>query len=243
MQSHQTTSIKSTPENQYKFDLMISSLGEGKRNTSIYFRNDMTTGLDITYDVGLRKVSKNFEVYTKLLHGYPEVDFEHQALPDNDLDQLVIAIGLDFAKGGIVNFTAADINLPDGAKALLEDRETGRYTDLTSTGITYTADIPANYHGEGRFFIHMKAGSTGIDEEHILPLKAFYNGNLEIQIEGSPGDKAIASIFDINGKLLGNYQLNGENLNIIPVNNLDKGIYILKIENSNKAYRTTIPIL
>jgi len=221
---------------------MISSLGEGKKNTSIYFRNDMTTGLDVTYDVGLKKVSKNFEIYTKLIHGYPEVDFEHQALPDNDLDNLVIPIGLDFANGGIVNFTATDINLPDGAKALLEDRETGRYTDIT-TGITYTADIPANYHGEERFFIHMKAGSTGIDEEHIFSLKAFYNGNQEIQIEGSPGTKAIASILNINGKLLGNYQLNGENLNIIPVNNLDKGIYILKIENRKKAYRTTIPIL
>ncbi len=81
MQSHQpTVSIKSLAGDFYSFSLQ-AKLGEKEKNTSVYFRNDMTLGLDVTFDVGLRKVNQDFEVYSKLIEGYQEVDFQHQALP------------------------------------------------------------------------------------------------------------------------------------------------------------------
>lgn len=243
MQHHSpATAIKSTPNEHYKFRLMAKQ-GEKEKLTSVYFRYDMNLGLDVTFDVSLRKVNTDFEVYTKLIEGYPEIDFQYQALPVLDLEDLTIPVGLDCADGGEIIFSAAELNLPQGIfEFFLEDKQTDSFTDLSIEGASYTAEVPKGTEGSGRFFIHLKFNSTGINIDENKLLKAFCNINKEIQIVGPVGPGASASVFDNKGKLLGIYQLNSENINLIPVNQLSNGVYILRVKDGVKVFRKSIPI-
>ena len=125
--------------------------GNNENLTTIVYNSEMTAGLDPGYDVGQFSAGPDVEIYTTLAAKDNSVNFARQALPVIDCDKNIVAVGIDSEKGGEVTFSAYTVPLAN-YNFWLEDRKTGIFTDLNS--YTYTATLPANTYGTGRFFIY-----------------------------------------------------------------------------------------
>ena len=244
MQVHQsTTELKSGKTSWPGFQLTTTT-AQGSASTIITFNNAMTTGLDVTYDAGLLRGSSGLELYSRLVTDNG-VDFAIQCLPESypEYSGLVIPLGLDCKTGGEVTFSAETVELPAACSVILEDKTTKTFTSLAG-GATYKATVPAGATGTGRFYIHTNDVISGVSD---LPSAATFNlkvypANGEIIIEGEVSNQAKAALFDLNGKKLGAYALQGQNRNTISVAGVVPGVYLLNVTDSGKRFSTKIVI-
>jgi hypothetical protein len=196
--------------------------------TRMLFRDDMTRGLDITYDAGVFGRDTVFQLYTRLLEG-SEVDFAIQCLPGIETDPMVIPVGLNYANGGLVTFTADIESLPSGYTAVLEDRSLGIFTDLTLNDAKYEVSLNEGTEGIGRFYLHAVADPTGFDMQIEKEIKAYAVRN-EIYIKGEVSKDAKAHLFDIMGRKIGDFRLEPSDMNILRPE-VQNGVYIIRIED------------
>ena len=241
MQTHQaTTALKSAKVSWPGFELTATT-AQAKASTIVAFNSKMTNGLDVTYDAGLLRGSSGLELYSRLVTDNG-VDFAIQCLPEN-YPSLVIPLGLDCKTGGEVTFSAETVELPAACSVILEDKMAKTFTSLAG-GATYKATVPAGATGTGRFYIHTNDVISGVSD---LPSAAtfslkVYPANGEIIIEGEVSNQAKAALFDLNGKKLGAYALQGQNRNTISVAGVVPGVYLLNVTDSGKRFTTKIVI-
>ena len=72
--------------------------GNNSANTVVAFNNNMTKGLDPTYDAGLLRGNASVNLYSRLVDDNG-VDFAIQSLPEQYND-LVIPLGVESKDGG-----------------------------------------------------------------------------------------------------------------------------------------------
>ena len=200
----------------------------------IAFNENMTKGLDPTYDAGLFRGTNGLSLYTRLLEDNG-VDFAIQCLPEN-YDNLVIPVGVDSKDGGEITFSAETVEIPKNCKVILEDRATNTYASLAEGG-TYKTTVLAGTSAVGRFYIHTSENSTTGTSEltaDISSLKA-YIANDAIIIEGEVGDQAIATLYNLHGQKMSINSLQKGYLNTLPCSDLTKGIYLLTIQQNGKT--------
>ncbi|MCX6240037.1 MAG: T9SS type A sorting domain-containing protein [Bacteroidia bacterium] len=209
------------------------------RTTSVTFNDAMTPGLDPSYDAGVLKSGGGLELYTRLVEDNGS-DFAIQCLPDVSLDKMVIPVSLDLTTGGEVTFSAKSANLPSGYVPVLEDRQTGISTLLNAAGASYKVVLPSNTKGINRFYLHLNAIKsapvTAIVSAVVIPdvarLKVYPIGK-EIHIQGVVEDRCVASLYDLNGRSVGVYQLQAaDNITLYP-EGINNGIYLLRIMEGN----------
>ena len=241
MRTHQATiALKSGQVSWPGFELSVKS-GNLSNSTIVAFNGGMTNGLDPTYDAGLLRGTSGLELYSRLVDDNG-VDFAIQCLPEK-YNSLVIPIGLDCKTGGEVTFSAETVELPAACSVILEDKTTKTFTSLTG-GATYKATVPAGATGTGRFYIHTNdviSGVSDLQPTSTLSLKV-YPANGEIIIEGAVSNQAKASLFDLSGKKLGEYTLQGLNRNTISVAGVVPGVYLLNVTDSGKRFNTKTAI-
>jgi len=213
-----TIKLKATIENQ-------------SNSTIITFNSAMSRGLDPTYDAGLLKGTTDLVVYSRLVedNGVP---FAIQALPDNGYATMIIPIGIDSKKGGDVVFSSESMNLPVNCKVVLEDKLLRIFTDI-SKGV-YDVSIPANSSISDRFQIHTSDLSSGLNDATSGLLTAFAVKNIEIRIVGEVSKDAVATLYDVTGKVILIANLKEGNLNVIPTPNIKPAIYMLSVKDNNK---------
>jgi hypothetical protein len=233
MQLHSPALVLKSAQSPWPLIKLNATVSDQSSSTLIAFNSAMTKGLDPSYDAGLMKGGSDLIVYTKLVedNGIP---FAIQALPDNDFSNMIIPIGLDFKTGGEVIFSSQLTNLPSNCKAILEDKLTKTFTDLSTD--VYKVTIAANSSITDRFFLHTSAG-VSLPEK----LTAYANRNIEIRLSGAVSKNAVATLYDIHGRVVVAKNLETGNLNIIPTPNLKTGIYLLSVNDNGK--RTGIKIL
>jgi autotransporter-associated beta strand protein len=229
MQSHSvSTPLKSAKIDEwYGLQLNVSN-GENKAHTIIAFNKDMSKGLDISYDAGLLNSGNGLEVYTRLIEDNG-IDFAVQALPDSEMEQIAIPLGIDYETGGKLTISADIRKLPDGETIVLEDQLTGMLTDLSTD--TYSVSLPPGSKGTGRFYLYVsRSGMTGLTpvNKKVPPIE-IWSDNGSITIQGKLSRHAIARLFDLQGKLLIEKNLNDTQLNQITSPVTAKGIYFIKI--------------
>ncbi len=210
--------------------------------TKIFFRDDMSRGLDITYDAGLFGGNSKFLLYTNLVEDNG-VKFALQCLPSTETDMMVVPIGFDCAGGGLVSFHADINSLPAGYTAILEDRLFGTFTDLAVIGASYDINLEPSTSGTGRFFLH--AVPEGPNSFHFLSKNeiTIFAQNKEIFIRGWVENHTSATLFDLTGKKLAIFELQASMNNRIELNDgVKEGIYILKIvgPGTNKSGKVFI---
>ena len=66
--------------------------------TDIAYNEKMTLGLDPSYDAGLLRGSNKLSVYSHLVNDNG-LDFAIQCLPENQLENMVVPIGIDRSQG------------------------------------------------------------------------------------------------------------------------------------------------
>ena len=116
---------------------------------------------------------------------------------------------------------------------------------LKSRVITeYKNTVAAGTKGIGRFYIHTSNSTTGVSGQlpnAVFNLKA-YAAHGEIIVEGEVGNHAQASLFDVSGRKLGQYNLKGVNRNSISTSGLAKGVYFLNVTEAEKRFTSKIII-
>jgi len=237
MQIH-STGPQTTTELWPTIKLSISANSQ-KSSTIMAFNSKMTNGLDLTYDAGLFKGGSDLAVYTRLVqdNGF---SFAIQALPENEFNTVIIPVGIDSKSGGQVVFSAEVFNLPLLGKPILQDKLTNTFTDLSLN--TYTATLDANTSAFDRFQIRT-GFVTGVNNgTKADQLSAWSIGNTEIRVAGNVSKAAIATLYDIQGKVVLIRNMQEGSINSILTPNLKTGIYVLSIKDNQKVQRFKIPV-
>jgi hypothetical protein len=202
-------------------------------STNILFIDDATKGLDKGYDAGILKADPSFALYTKLVEPF-DAEFQLQCLPPTGYDKVVIPVGIDSKAGGEIVFSVETVQLEAGCKAILEDKLTNTFTDL-SIG-NYKAVVAANTGGTGRFYLHTGDIVSGLEDQVLEgKLTVYAKGNKEIRVVGEVGDGAVATLFNGLGKVVLTKKLGAGSLNIIGLPNLSSGVYMLNINDKGTA--------
>lgn len=213
------------------FEELILNVSNSTRSaeTRILFREDMSRGLDVSYDAGMFGGDTSFTIYTRLVDDNG-VNFALQCLPDHETEEMVIPVGLNVDDGGKVRFDTRITTLPNGYKAILEDRNLNIFTDLSQPGTFYEVVLEKKTLGKGRFFLHVVEGPVNIQLYNPKDIK-IYAVQKELYIKGTISAGAILELYDLLGKKLSMHNLNPGELNIVNGNHLLNGIYIVKIIN------------
>jgi hypothetical protein len=144
-------------------------------------------------------------------------------------------------KGGEVTFSAYYVPLAN-YNFWLEDRLTGVFTDLNSN--TYSATLPANTFGTGRFFIYASINTpTGVEAQSEVPDLRVWTYNEKVIIKGTVSEKATCEVYDLRGqKVLISHLTDGE-LNIVDLVPISQGVFLVKVVDGAKVYNKKIALL
>jgi hypothetical protein len=234
-----TTAMKSNVSDAFKsatIDGPVIRLtaedGKAKLGTTVEYIGGATKGLDPGKDAGLfNGTASAFSLFTRLIEDNG-VDFKIQALPDNNLQSMVVPVGLLADKGTTVTFKALATNLPAGYKVVLEDKETNTFTRLDEANSSYTVSLEAATLGTGRFYLHTTEIVSAIDESLVSGVKVVPVPEQHlVRIIGNFDLPAKAMVYDMNGKLVATKALTSQIENDISLTNCATSVYLLKIDS------------
>jgi hypothetical protein len=246
MQAHGTGSVllksKKQGDRWPGLSLKVSN-GEVDRSTVVVFNQDMTTGLDPMYDVGMMSSGKEIELYTTLVKDNG-VNFARQALSPNGIVKEVIPVGLDYSKGGKVTFSA-DIEALRSYRYWLEDRVTGSMTDLGSG--SYSVTLPSGTYGTGRFYLYVTAGRAvrprpGV-QDNLLDVRIWATGERQVVIQGMVSEGSHCEVFGTQGHKLLEVKLQGGDYNMVSMPGSRKGVYLVKVIDQTRTFTQRVVIL
>ncbi len=245
MQAHSTGSVllksRSQGDRWPGLSLKVSN-GEVERRTVVVFNQDMTTGLDPIYDVGLMSSGREIELYTALVKDNG-VNFTRQALSPDGIVKEVIPVGLDYGSGGKVTFSA-DIESLRSYRYWLEDRVTGVMTDLGSD--SYSVEVPAKTYGTGRFFIHVAAGRSvrpRAVQEHLFDMRIWATGDRKVVIQGTVSEGSVCEVYSIQGQKLLEVKLEEGDYNMISIPGSRSGVFLVKVTDGVKTVTQRVVLL
>jgi hypothetical protein len=170
------------------------------------------------------------------------IPFAIQALPDNEYSSMIIPVGIDFKTGGVVVFSAELMSMPSDSKVILEDKLLKTFTDLSEND--YTVTIAANSSISDRFQLHTSYQTTGLSEGSFdkTTLSAYAVRNIEIRVKGAVSKQAVATLYDVQGRVVVMKKMEEGSLNIIPTPNIKTGIYMLFVKDGGKMQGFKIPV-
>ncbi len=234
MQVHRTDERLKSAKIIPGIKLQVSS-SEKTASTDIKFVAGATTGLDVGYDAGILKADPTFAVFTRLVQDN-NVEFALQCLPEPNSEIMTIPVGVDFREGGEITFTAEMVGLSDENSVVLEDKLLNVFTTFDKATSKYSTTAAANAESTGRFYLHVsdKSQLTAIDSEASLKNINAWMERDEIVISGISENKAVATLFDLQGRSLMIRNLERTAVNRINVTGITPGIYMLQVIENGK---------
>jgi hypothetical protein len=241
MQIHEPALALKSTKNIWPTIKLKAAVNSLQVSTIIAFNNEMTKGLDPTYDAGLFKGTADLCIYSRLVedNGIP---FAIQALPADEYSSLIIPIGLECKAGGEVVFSSEIFNLPSDCKVILEDKQNKIFTDLSQKN--YVTTIASNINIDDRFYLHTSNQTTNRTNDLMIgKMSAYAIRNVELIINAKVTDQAIASLYDVLGRLVLTRKLEADSRNSIKLSGIRTGIYMLYVRDSGKEYGFKIPVI
>lgn len=224
-------------------DLIISD-GTSTKKTKINYLEGKTKSLDTGFDIGMfNGVASNIRIYSHLVENNNGIAFSRQALPNQDLDSLVVTIGVKAAKYTEIIFSAEALNLPHGIKVFLEDRKLNTFTQLVVAENNYKLTLSESLNGIGRFYLHTKSDNTlGSTESNLENISIYKTNNSTLKIHGlNPGTSTI-KLFNLLGKQLLHLKFKAKKMLDIPLPKVANGIYIVQIKTTSGIINKKITI-
>jgi hypothetical protein len=231
MRAHAGVNFYKEREQWPSVELLVQG-NELYNSTAIGFNDNMTTGLDPSYDVGKFKGNPDIALYTRLVNDNG-IDFAIQALPVSNMEHFIVPLGIDISETGTFTFTAATDQM-DEIPVILEDRLLGQFTNLKTD--SYTAGITES--GTGRFFLRFKNITATGEEDDAAPLQA-YCAKKYLYVCNPEGLSGTVTVTDLAGRLVAEFGLSGEGIQQQNLN-FGTGIYIVHIISSRGIYRNKV---
>ena len=206
-----------------------------RNSTVVTFNENMSNGLDISFDAAKIKGNPKVALYTQLIASNGE-DFAVQALPELGSEDVIVPLGLDVAEVGVFEFSANLVDM-EGYDILLEDRDEETFTNLKID--TYFADVTVGENG--RFYLHFKT-STGIDDGFAKTenkIKVYSHKNI-VRLEAEEFvTNGKMSVVNILGQKIMDIEFSGSEFQF---NLNNPGAYIIKTEVENSIQTNKIII-
>ena len=210
--------------------------GTKNHNTSIYFNDQSTKGLDIGYDASVFGSSAPaFSVYTHLVENNTGVDMAVQSLAYTDLTtELNIPLGIKASKGQRIVVSIAESILPEGTDIYLEDNLNNTFTILNTSDYTFT--VNSNLTDTGRFFLHTVNKKLSVQDNDFNGLQIYATiATKSLFVKGLIKENTSLTVFDIQGRSIRHIQLDANtNSNQMDLSNLNSGVYIVKLKNNTQ---------
>jgi hypothetical protein len=210
----------STDDGTSRFKLFVTDAENRVNTTTIAFLPNMTLGLDPSYDAGKLKGNPNIALYTRLVEDNG-IDFAIQALPDNDIESIIVPVGIDVAESTPCEFSI-NADVMEDYPIYLQDTRENSVTNLKED--SYTTLVTES--GTGRFFLHFKEVNS-IGENTINNLRV-WSSNKAINIYNDDKQAGDIMVVNIYGQYVDKSALN-KNTNQQINLNVPAGYYIVSI--------------
>jgi hypothetical protein len=237
MQSHQISIPfykKSTPS----LNLSVSN-GLSTKKTQINYFNDKTNGLDPGFDIGLfNGVASDLSIFTHLIGNNEGIALGRQALAISEMESQIIPIGLQAEAGKEITFSIEALNLPNGIKVYLEDREANTFRSLTDGDLKITLNEDVN--GTGKYYLQLSSKSLSADTTALETISVYVSGSKNLKIVGLSSKKTSLKLFTSIGKLVFDTSFSSDETQNISLSNLSSGFYIVQIESVDKKLNKKI---
>ncbi len=162
----------------------------------------------------------NSHIYTRLMEGDKEIKLSIQSLPYNDLNGIVVPVGID-SRSSVLNIDVIKNTIPKNTNIYLEDSLLNTFKELTNS---YVINSDLGLKGYGRFYLHFT--SELIPE---LPtdgdLRIFKVSEKSIRLIGKIDGFYNAKIYDFSGRLIKDLVFNYKT----DVDSLEKGVHVLHV--------------
>ncbi|WP_172824405.1 T9SS type A sorting domain-containing protein [Polaribacter sp. KT25b] len=228
MQSHTTgTFYKNTDTS---INLLLSN-GKSTKRTKINYLGGKSTSLDAGFDIGMFDgVDSDLRIYTHLIENNKGIAFARQALPNTDLESLVIPVGVKAALNTEITFSAEALNLPTGIKVFLEDRNANTFTRLDEANSEYKVTLEEALNGIGRFYLHTSSKSTlNVTNIAIENISIYTADASTLKIVGLQEGNANVKIFNMLGKQMMNSSFKTNGAKEISLPQLATGVYFVQL--------------
>ncbi|MDG1037971.1 MAG: T9SS type A sorting domain-containing protein, partial [Polaribacter sp.] len=229
MQSHQT-GITFYKNADTSIELSLSN-GTNSKKTKINYLDGKTTSLDPGFDIGMFDgVSSDLSLYTNLVNDNEGIAFARQALPNSDLETMVIPIGI-IADAGEITFSAETVNFPSELKVFLEDRQNNTFTRLDEANSNYAVTLTEKTEGISRFYLHTNSSALIIDNIQLENISIYKTNASTLRIVGLSQGKTNLKLFNILGKQVLKTSFKSNGVSEISLPKLATGVYIAQLEN------------
>ena len=213
------------------------------REAKIYYIEDMTTGFDVGYEGELfNGVSNPLAIYTHLVADSEGKNYQVQSLPPNNYENMIVPLGINAEAGTAITINASTNNFPSDINIYLEDKQDNSFTLLEAdSNFSFTPEN--NLDGIGRFYLHTTSGALSSDDFAINNNISMYtSSNDNIRIVGIQNGNATVQLYTILGKEILKSSFTGSGINDIKVNDIPRGIYIVKLTTENGTLNRKIII-
>ena len=234
-ESQQTAQVAATTtflKTEQTPEVILSLLsGTVTKTTTLKYFSNTTSGLDPGYDAGTYiNTTPIFAIDTHLVSESQGIDFTLQCLSNNNFETSIVPLSIKAVANESITFSAESINLPDGLKIFLEDKEAQTITDITTVSHQVTPNETLN--GIGRFYMHTAESVLSIKEnDFATSLNMYQTSNTNVRITGlQPQGTAVVKLYSLVGKEVMMYAFKMETVNDIALpKNLATGLYLLQL--------------
>ena len=213
----------------FKLELK-DNINEETDITKLYFSNEqeVSKGLDPGYDAGKFFEGSDSRIFTRLVEEDKGTDFHIQALPYNDLKDVVVPLGIT-TKSSSLQLSIKENSIDHLYSIYLEDKLNNTIVELDQTIDLDFVDNNSN--GLGRFYLHFTKGMIPELPTDGDDFRIYKVSESEIRLMGSPETIYNAKIYDFSGRLTKEVNFTHK----VNINEIDsKGIKILTIESNDK---------
>ncbi|MBO3115765.1 T9SS type A sorting domain-containing protein [Winogradskyella sp. DF17] len=204
--------------------------------TDFYFSSLTDAGLNPGYDAGLfGGNAPGFSLYSELLDENQGIPMAIQALGETAYNDVMIPLGINAAQGEQITININENTLPGSVNIYLEDNVNNTNTLLNSTDFVLTPSSDLN--GTGRFFLRLSNSALSIPDANSETLRIYTDiRERSIVVSGELLDETSVSIFDLQGRLVKQFQLNPAlRKQSISTNGLTTGVYVVELNNSSQS--------
>lgn len=222
-------------ETSKKIEINLNSENNTSKST-IVFKKDMTTGLDVTYDAAVFDgTTNNHYVYSRILDGSFQLPFAIQFLPELNDNEYIIPLGLK-SNDENLNLTF-NSNISESVDIILEDKKFNIYTNInTNNGYEFQFNKDVD---ENRFFLHVQNKALNLENNVKDKISIYKNSESSLLIKGAIN--GILNIYTITGKKAIESKMIKESKQQIQLPRLKSGVYICEIKtNATKVVQKFI---
>lgn len=231
IQNHQTSDTFLRTEVKPQITLNITD-SELNRYAKIYYDDNASKSFDNGYDgETFAGVANKFDIFTQLLENNQGKNYQIQSLPNEDLESMVIPVGLKSEAGKEITFTAETLNLPNDIKVFLEDRNANTFTRLDEINSEYKVTLTEAANGIGQFYLHTSKSSLGVQEVNQNNISVYSVNKSTLKIVGLSQGNSDVSLYNILGKKVFSTSFKSNGVQEISLPELARGIYIVQIAN------------